>query len=214
MLLHIHFLFFVAIIFSRIEARTLDSPPIAKISPNYQKVSLLNKNLAFLSAANSKDNTNVLTYYWKLLKSPRGYEHRKFDRTEIVVLENLIPGVFEVLLTVSDLNMANDTDLARIDVVEGFGDFFVQKARHGIWKYKTYAVFSNFHQIKTLLNKTFSNLNVLKLGEETTRGKEKLEQMPCLVSNFCRVLLHALFHATTDRRKARENSRSPLKLRM
>ncbi|XP_072029448.1 dyslexia-associated protein KIAA0319-like protein [Amphiura filiformis] len=96
--------------------RRINTPPEAVIEPDSQEVTLPSKD-TILDGSHSSDDDGIATYHWEEVEGPIRKQKIRGDASTLT-LNDLIPGLYIIKLTVTDTDGIVDSTFANVTVIE------------------------------------------------------------------------------------------------
>ncbi|CAG2163622.1 unnamed protein product [Oppiella nova] len=96
--------------------KRLNKPPVAVIKPANSTVQLPNKDTVLDASFSTDDNNNKIVK--QALVVPIGYTNTKFPSNPTLQLKDLLPGLYQLNLTVTDSDGATNSTIANVTVLK------------------------------------------------------------------------------------------------
>ena len=101
----------------------INQPPIAVIQPSNSTVQLPNKDTVLEGSFSKDDNNEIAKFKWELINFPIAYKDipssdPSLTSGQTLQLKNLIPGFYQVKLTVTDKDGASNSTIANVTVLK------------------------------------------------------------------------------------------------
>ena len=101
----------------------INQPPIAVIQPSNSTVQLPNKDTVLEGSFSKDDNNEIAKFKWELINFPIAYKDipssdPSLTSGQTLQLKNLVPGFYQVKLTVTDKDGASNSTIANVTVLK------------------------------------------------------------------------------------------------